>query len=178
MAKFWAILGSAIFFVVAPLTVAGLIPLSISGWQLRPPLLGLAEMRTIGAVLVVAGLVPLLESFGRFAWVGLGTPAPIAPTQHLVVSGFYRYVRNPMYVGVVTIILGQTLVLGDVSLLIYGAVVWLAFHLFVLMYEEPTLRATYGEEYKAFRDNVPRWIPRLSPWKAAQRSSVSSAPSV
>jgi protein-S-isoprenylcysteine O-methyltransferase Ste14 len=169
MAKFRAILGSAIFFFVAPLTIAGLIPLSVSGSHLRPPLLGLAEIRIVGAGLVVLGLVPVLESFGRFALVGLGTPAPIAPPKHLVVSGFYRFVRNPIYVGVVTIILGQALILGDVNLLIYGAIVWLAFHLFVLVYEEPTLRETHGEEYKAFCAKVPRWIPRLTPWKAPQR---------
>ena len=164
MAKFWAILGSATFFVVAPLTIAGLIPLWVNGWHLWPPLVGLAEIRIIGVVLVVLGLVPLLESFGRFALVGLGTPAPIAPTQHLVVSGFYRYVRNPMYVGVVTIILGQALILGDINLFAYAAIVWLAFHIFVLLYEEPTLLRTYGAEYDTFRVNVPRWIPRLKPW--------------
>ena len=164
MAKFWAILGSAIFFVVAPIIVAGLIPLSITGRQLRPPLLGLGPSRVIGAVLVILGLVPLLESFGRFALVGLGTPAPIAPPQHLVVSGFYRFVRNPMYVGVVTIILGEALMLGEANLLIYGAIIWLAFHIFVLVYEEPTLLQAYGPEYEAFRANVPRWIPRVMPW--------------
>ncbi len=164
MAKFWAILGSAIFFVVAPLTIAGLIPLSITGWHLRPPLLGFGLIRVIGTGLIVLGLVPLLESFGRFALVGLGTPAPIAPPKQLVVTGFYRYVRNPMYVGVVSIILGQALMLGDASLLIYGAIIWLAFHIFVLAYEEPTLLQAYGAEYDAFRGNVPRWIPRLKPW--------------
>jgi protein-S-isoprenylcysteine O-methyltransferase Ste14 len=115
--------------------------------------------------LVGLGIIPVLESFARFAWKGLGTPAPIAPTKHLVVSGFYRYVRNPMYVGVVSAILGQALLFGDVRLLAYAAAVWLATFLFVVVYEEPALRRQFGEEYANFRKHVPRWIPRLRPWK-------------
>jgi protein-S-isoprenylcysteine O-methyltransferase Ste14 len=96
---------------------------------------------------------------------GVGTPAPVFPTRHLVVTGLYRYVRNPMYVAVVSSILGQGLFFGNVTLLKYGAFVWLLFHLFVLVYEEPTLRGSFGSEYDLFRANVPRWIPRLTPWK-------------
>jgi protein-S-isoprenylcysteine O-methyltransferase Ste14 len=88
------------------------------------------------------------------------------PTRRLVVSGLYRYVRNPMYVAVTSIIVGQGLLFGSVATLEYGAVVWLCFFLFVLAYEEPALRATYGDEYKRFCANVPRWIPRLRPWEA------------
>ena len=86
------------------------------------------------------------------------------PTKHLVVGGLYRYVRNPMYAGVAAAIFGQALFFASKRLLIYGGLVWLAFHLFVFFYEEPTLRATFGEEYKIFCEIVPRWIPRLSPW--------------
>ncbi len=107
----------------------------------------------------------LLDSFVRFALEGLGTPAPVLPTEHLVVTGLYRFVRNPMYVGVLSVILGQGLLLGDTQVLRYGAVVWLAFGLFVIGYEEPTLRRTFGEEYERFCANVPRWIPRLRPWR-------------
>jgi protein-S-isoprenylcysteine O-methyltransferase Ste14 len=119
-----------------------------------------------GIALILLGLIPLVASFVRFVFEGLGTPAPIAPPQRLVVGGFYRYVRNPMYVGVVSVILGQALLLGDVRLLWYGAILWLGFHLFVLVYEEPTLRQMFGESYIIFCANVPRWIPRLVPWKA------------
>jgi protein-S-isoprenylcysteine O-methyltransferase Ste14 len=101
---------------------------------------------------------------------GVGTPAPIFPTRHLVVTGLYRYVRNPMYVAVVSTILGQGLVLGNVTLLEYGGVVWLLFHLFVLAYEEPTLRAGFGPEYKVFSAEVPRWIPRFTPWRSHPES--------
>lgn len=162
-----AVLGSALFFLAAPSVVAGLIPYWITGWEFLPPFLGLQATRAVGIVLIAAGLPVLVDSFARFALQGLGTPAPIAPTQNLVVTGLYRHVRNPMYVAVVAVILGQAVLFADRHLLAYGAVMWLIFHAFVLAYEEPVLAERYGTEYEAFRANVPRWIPRLSPWRAA-----------
>lgn len=161
-----SILGSAIFLVVAPGTVAVLAPRRISQWRMQPPFLGLAALRGVGVLLIVAGIPVLVESFARFAIQGLGTPAPIMPPQHLVVKGFYRHVRNPMYVAVVSMILGQGLLLGDLRLLEYAAAVWLCFHLFVLAYEEPSLRHTFCAEYETYRAHVPRWVPRLAPWRA------------
>ena len=160
-----AILGSVVFLVIAPGFVAGVVPWWISGWVFHPPFLGFALFRFVGVALIVAGAPIILDSFARFAIQGLGTPAPILPTKHLVVTGLYRYVRNPMYVGVATVIIGQALLLGGVRLLIYGAAVWLAFFIFVLGYEEPVLRHTFGEEYNLFCQNVPRWIPRTHPWR-------------
>ncbi len=165
MRRVFAVLGSALFFVVAPVTVAGLVPWWISRWRFEAPLMRRLPLRVLGALLVVAGALILLDSFARFALQGLGTPAPVFPTRHLVVTGLYRYIRNPMYVAVVAVIGGQGLILGNVRLLEYGALVWLGFHLFIVGYEEPTLRATFGLEYKAFCAGVPRWIPRLSPWR-------------
>ena len=160
-----ALAGSAVFLVLAPGFVAGLVPWWISHWRLETPLFGLQIFRIAGVVLISAGLFGLLDSFARFALQGLGTPAPVFPTRHLVVTGLYRYVRNPMYVAVVGTILGQGLLFGNLKLLEYGALVWLLFHIFVLAYEEPVLRATFPSEYEAFCKGVPRWIPRLSPWK-------------
>jgi len=165
MRRFLAIIGSAIFFVIAPCFVAGLVPFWISRWVFDPPLLGLSALRIAGAILILAGLPILVDSFARFAIQGLGTPAPVFPAKHLVVTGWYRYVRNPMYVAVASEIFGQGLLFGNANVLLYGAAVWLAFHLFVLAYEEPTLRATFGDQYKQFCENVPRWIPRLTEWK-------------
>jgi len=145
--------------------VAGLVPFWISRWRLQPPWLGFAAIRVAGALLILAGLAVLLESFWRFAVKGLGTPAPVVPTRRLVVTGLYRYVRNPMYLAVAAIIAGQALLFGEARLLGYGAFVWCMFHLFVLVYEEPTLAAAYPAEYEDFRANVPRWIPRLRPWR-------------
>jgi protein-S-isoprenylcysteine O-methyltransferase Ste14 len=159
-----AVLGSALFFVVAPGVLAGFIPWWMTRWDLRAAFLGLELTRGVGVLLVLVGVPGLVDSFARFALQGLGTPAPVAPTQKLVVTGLYRYVRNPMYMSVLAVILGQGLLLGDWRLIVYGALFWLACHLFVLAYEEPTLQQTFGAEYEAFRANVPRWIPRLTPW--------------
>ncbi|HYL34774.1 MAG TPA: isoprenylcysteine carboxylmethyltransferase family protein [Bryobacteraceae bacterium] len=175
MRRVAAVLVSALFLVVAPGTVAGLVPWWISHWRFQPPLPGWFSLRVAGALLIAAALPVLLDSFARFALQGLGTPAPVLPTRHLVVTGLYRYVRNPMYVAVVTIILGQGLVFGNIALLEYGAVVSVAFHIFVLAYEEPALRATFPREYERFCGNVPRWIPRLRPWNAGFHDSATSS---
>ena len=167
--KMWAVLGSALFLIIAPGIVAGFIPWWISKWNVQAPFLGFVPLRALGALLLVVSVLMLLESFARFALQGVGTPAPVFPTRHLVVNGLYRYVRNPMYLAVVSIIFGQAMILGSVSLLAYGVLVWLTFHLFVLAYEEPTLRKTFGTEYDAFCANVPRWVPRLSPWSGGTK---------
>ena len=162
-----ALFGSLLFFWIAPVAVAGWGPYLVSGWQMHAPFLGVQARRFLGGCLVVAGLLGLLECFGRFALKGRGTPAPIAPPEHLVVSGLYRHVRNPMYVALVTILFGQALLLGSVALLEYAAIAWLLFHVFVLAYEEPTLRRQFGSSYDAYRAHVPRWWPRFRPWTGA-----------
>jgi protein-S-isoprenylcysteine O-methyltransferase Ste14 len=160
-----AIVGSILFFFVAPGVVAGWIPYAFTGWRLEPPLLGLASTRIAGGAIVVIGVAALVDCFRRFAIEGLGTPAAVAPAVQLVVSGLYRYVRNPMYLAVTSIISGQALVFGSATLLGYAGVVWLVFHLFVLGYEEPALRARFGDSYGAYRSQVRRWWPRLTPWE-------------
>jgi len=161
-----SVMGSAVFLLIAPGILAGWIPWRISRWQFRGPLFDGVGSRVVGALLIAIGLPVLLESFARFALEGRGTPAPVFPTQRLVVSGLYRYVRNPMYLAVQSIILGQALLFGSGALLGYGALVALGFHLFVLLYEEPTLRRTYGEEYARYRAHVRRWRPRLGRYQA------------
>ena len=168
MRRTLAIVSSAIFLVVAPGTIAGYVPWLICRWHVGAPLAGISLFRILGLLLIAAGLPVLLDSFARFALEGLGTPAPVFPTRHLVVSGLYRYVRNPIYVAVGTLILGQGLLFGNIRVLEYGVAVCIAFHLFVLIYEEPTLRTTYGAEYEAFCVNVHRWIPRLHPWSQSR----------
>jgi protein-S-isoprenylcysteine O-methyltransferase Ste14 len=158
-----AIAGSAMFLVIAPGFVAGLVPWWISHWRVELPFFGTPLFRFAGGLLVAVGSIGLLDCFVRFAVQGLGTPAPVFPTRHLVVKGLYRYVRNPMYVAVVSTILGQALIFGNLRLLEYGGFVWLMFHLFVLAYEEPTLKASFGPEYESLCSEVPRWIPRLTP---------------
>jgi len=160
-----AVIGSFIFLIIAPGTLALYIPYAWTHWRVGPALLGFSWLRVIGTLFIVTGFPVLVDSFLRFAIHGLGTPAPIAPPQRLVVNGLYRHVRNPMYVAVLLLIFGQGLLFGSIRLLEYGIVVWLAFFAFVLAYEEPTLRAEFGDQYREFCANVPRWIPRLQPWK-------------
>jgi protein-S-isoprenylcysteine O-methyltransferase Ste14 len=151
--------------VLAPGTVVGLVPRLLSGWRWQRPFLGWAWTRGLGGLLTAGGLVVLLACFAGFALQGRGTPAPLLPTERLVVTGFYRFVRNPMYLAVLTIIVGQALLFGNRALLWYAGLVAAAFHLFVLAYEEPTLRWRYGGEYEAYRAAVRRWWPRLSAWR-------------
>jgi protein-S-isoprenylcysteine O-methyltransferase Ste14 len=160
-----AALGSAIFFVLAPGTVAGLMPWWIGHWQFHAQFFGFTLLRAAGFILLLAGLAVVVECLARFALTGLGTPAPVFPTRRLVVSGLYRYVRNPMYVGVLSIALGQAAIFGDARILAWGLFFWLATHVFVVAYEEPTLRRSFGDEYLSFTQNVPRWLPRLTAWK-------------
>jgi len=160
-----ALLGSAIFLVIAPGFVAVLVPRWISNWRMEAPFFGVRLFRIAGGLLIALAALGLLDSFGRFALQGEGTPAPVYPTRRLVVTGLYRHVRNPMYLAVVSAIFGQGLLFGNANLLAYGAMVWPLFHLFVLLYEEPALRAAYGPEYAAFCASVRRWIPRLTPWR-------------
>src|SRR5436189_511889 len=151
--------GTALFFALAPGVVAGLVPWWLTGWRLRPAPEWYLAVRVAGAVLAAAGLVVLVSAFVRFVAEGAGTPAPVAPTEHLVVGGLYRYVRNPMYLAVGSVIAGQALLLGRAVLFGYLAVFALTVVAFVHGYEEPTLQARYGGEYAAYRERVPRWIP-------------------
>jgi len=106
----------------------------------------------------------LVDAFMRFVMEGLGTPAPVAPTERLVVGGLYRYVRNPMYLAVMGAIAGQALLLGQLGLLLYAALVGVVTAAFVRLYEEPALREQFGAEYEDYRSAVPGWWPRRRPW--------------
>jgi protein-S-isoprenylcysteine O-methyltransferase Ste14 len=163
MRRSTAAIGSAAFFVVAPGTVVGLIPWWITGWELHEPLPYWVAAQVVGVALICAGLVPAVHAFVQFAKAG-GTPMPIAPTQHLVVTGFNRYVRNPMYVGLLTSLVGEALLFGQPSLLLYAAAGWAVTASFVHWYEEPTLCRQFGAEYEAYRSAVPAWRLRLRPW--------------
>jgi len=139
----------------------GLVPWLLTGWDLEEPLPGWVVFRVIGAVLIVLGAGVVIESFARFALEGLGTPAPLAPTQRLVVRGLYRYVRNPIYIADTAIIAGQSLLLGRLWLLLYAVAFLIVTAAFVRWYEEPTLSRRFGDEYEAYRRAVPGWLPRL-----------------
>src|SRR5919112_3376551 len=120
MRRSTAAVGSALFFLLAPGVVVGLIPWALTRWQVREPLPYWAPARVLGGVVLVAGVIALVGAFVRFVVEGLGTPAPVAAPERLVVGGAYRHVRNPMYVAVVAALLGQALVPGPLRLLVYA----------------------------------------------------------
>lgn len=163
--RLWATSASAVFLMVAPGGVAGLVPWWLTGWRSsHPP----TPLVFVGAVLIAAGSAVLLHAFARFVIEGRGTPAPIAPTERLVVGGIYRHVRNPMYVAVCATIIGEALLLGRPWLVAYAAGFWVVVAAFVRCYEEPALSARYGEQYAAYQRAVPAWRPRLRPWRPRQ----------
>jgi protein-S-isoprenylcysteine O-methyltransferase Ste14 len=172
--RIFAIFGTAAFLVLAPGMVAGYIPWAITHWHAHAPFPGFTELQAIGAVLIAVGVPVLLECFARFALQGVGTPAPVFPTQHLVVKGFYRFVRNPMYVSVLAVLFGQALFFGSIGVAAYAACAWLIAHLFVVFYEEPTLLRTFGAQYENYRKHVRRWIPRMSPWRGEEESRAQA----
>jgi protein-S-isoprenylcysteine O-methyltransferase Ste14 len=149
----------AVFVGPGPLGVLG--PWLITRWRVEDPFLGVTALRGVGVALIVLGLPCLVESIVRFVRIGRGTLVPVMPTEHLVVTGLYRYVRNPMYIGVLSLIVGQALLFGSGATLLYSATVAAGFHLFVVLYEEPTMRRTYGDEYKTYCLQVRRWLPRV-----------------
>ena len=151
-------LKSLLFLIVAPGMVAGYIPLALLR---RGPKVETGFFAYLAFPLWVIGGIILLWSFWNFLIQGRGTPAPVDPPKELVAAGFYRYVRNPMYVGVLLIVIGHFLWFQTIWLLVYTVIVFLAFHLFVTLYEEPTLRKKFGALYEEYRQRVPRWIPRF-----------------
>ena len=136
----------------------------------RAEMPGAAPWRWLAAIPSVLGFAVALRCIWDFGWTGRGTPAPIAPPQRLVVVGFYRYVRNPMYVGFAAGWIGLWIVFGRASsgAIIGVAAAALTVHLFVVFYEEPTLRKKFGADYEEYCRNVRRWLPRISPWNSPQ----------
>ena len=162
--------GSALFFLIAPGVVAGVVPWAITRYT-DPAELPVA---LFGLVIGALGLAALVACFVQFVREGRGTPAPVAPTEKLVVGGLYRWVRNPMYLAVGTIILGQAVAFASVGVLVWFGVFAVAVVSFVTAYEQPTLRRTYGASYDAYCRAVPAWWPRLTPWDGASGSSAST----
>jgi protein-S-isoprenylcysteine O-methyltransferase Ste14 len=166
-----AAVGSILWFAIAAGLGAVWMPWVITGWKVEytSPVGRVAQ--AVGIALIVVGLVPTVGTFVEFARAG-GTPVPGALPERLVVNGFNRYVRNPIYLGTLVIIVGEALLLGQLSLLVYAAVVWLIVAAFVRRYEEPTLARRFGADYEAYRRAVPVWRPRLHPWSRGDQDNT------
>jgi len=157
----WPTIGTVLFVLTVPGTVVVYLPYALSRWTFGTPLLGIRAGRWLGLAFIGGALPVFVDFIVRFVREGEGTPAPIAPTLHLVVGGTFRYVRNPGYIAVVSLLVGQAFLFGSRGILLYALGVAVAFHLFVVLYEEPTLRRRFGSQYEAYCRMVPRWLPRL-----------------
>jgi protein-S-isoprenylcysteine O-methyltransferase Ste14 len=161
-----AVLGSLGFFLIGPGLETGVGPwLLTGGFESGDGLPGAALLRILGWLLIGLGLAVLVHAYARFALDGIGTPSPAAPPRELVVSGAYRFVRNPMYVATAAVIVGEGLVLRRPILLVAATVYGAAMAFLGHRYEEPLLRRRFGPAYDAYRAAVPGWRPRLTPWR-------------
>jgi len=152
-------LRTALFTLLIPGTVLVLLPAALVATDLGPTL-HLGPARWVGVLPLAPGLGMMLYCFVEFIRRGRGTPAPYDPPRELVVTGLYRYVRNPQYVGALLVVIGEALLTEAVILLGYAGVLAITYHLFVRYYEEPTLGRLFGEAYSRYCEAVPRWLPR------------------
>jgi protein-S-isoprenylcysteine O-methyltransferase Ste14 len=152
-------LRTLLFTLLVPGTVLGLVP-----WIMLTKGSGarydLGAARFLGGVLILPGAAIILRCFLDFIRRGRGTPAPYDPPRRLVIAGLYRYVRNPQYIGVFLVVLGEAIWFGNALLFAYAGFLAIAYHLFVRLYEEPTLGRMFGEDYVRYCDAVPRWLPK------------------
>ncbi len=151
-------LKSLLFLLFAAGLGAGYIPLTLlpNNWPVETGLFAY-----LAFPLWLLGGVTILRCFWDFTFKGHGTPNPVNPPKELVTTGLYRYVRNPIYLGVLTILIGHFLWFKTLLMLAYAVVVFLVFHLFVTLYEEPTLKTKFGTAYEKYCKSVPRWIPKI-----------------
>jgi protein-S-isoprenylcysteine O-methyltransferase Ste14 len=152
-----AALGTAVFTVALPGSVVVLVPWLLTGWRVAES----AWLRGLGVLLIVAALPVFVSFLLRFVREGIGTPAPILPPERLVVGGPFERVRNPGYLSVIAMVLGQAALFGSSAVALWALAIAVGFHGFVVLYEEPALRRRFGSDYEAYCRRVPRWLPRL-----------------
>jgi len=158
-----AAFGTLVFTIVVPGTWTVVIPYLVLASDFRIATVQIGPFRFLGVVPILLGVLTYLWCAWDFTFAGRGTPAPVAPPKELVVKGLYRYVRNPIYVGIVLILLGESVLFESVELLLYAGLTFLLFHTWVLIYEEPTLSNKFSDSYAHYCDTVPRWIPKPGP---------------
>ncbi len=164
-------LKTLLFSILVPGTVAGIIP-----WLL---LRGTGGLVLPFPSLWMVGLLPLLLGVGLYIWcagafvlIGRGTPAPIDAPRALVTQGVYQWMRNPMYVAVLLVVIGEAILFGSFLLAGYALLLWAAFHAFVVFVEEPSLRRRFGASYVIYMLTVPRWLPRFHRGDTISKSSL------
>jgi len=160
MGTIFNIVSTLIFIVIVGGAVMVLIPMKLLSTSYRFTLeTGL--LRYFGVIPLMIGIPILFCCWGEFVFKGKGTPAPYHPPKELVASGLYKFTRNPMYAGVIFVLFGEALLFESALLLIYAGLMFLIFHMWIIISEEPYLRSTFGESYKRYCEAVPRWFIRL-----------------
>jgi protein-S-isoprenylcysteine O-methyltransferase Ste14 len=167
------LLKTLIFVFIVPGTVTVVVPYLLLSSPNAPPHADFGALSYLGLLPIVVGACVNLWCAWDFTFAGRGTPMPFDPPKELVARGLYRYVRNPMYVGVVSVLLGEALLFASSRLLVYAVAAFLFFFLFILLYEEPTLDEKFGESYRRYRERVPRWIPRAPRGGESERADAS-----
>jgi len=156
---------SLIFTIVVPCTVAGWVPYWLANSGLDRLMFGKAPSSLVtdilGYILLVLGASIYLWCVYDFTFIGRGTPAIFDPPKHLVIRGLYNYVRNPMYVGIITIVIGQMFIHGSPAVLFFAIALAILFSSFVVLYEEPHLRKKFGNDYIEYSERVNRWLPKV-----------------
>lgn len=155
------LLKNILFTLLVPGTVTVLVPYWLLSSHSRSTLLPIGEFRYLGVFPILGGAMIYLWCVWDFTFAGKGTPAPIDPPKELVLRGLYRYVRNPMYVGILSLLLGEAVLFRALLLFEYAIVGFCFCYLFVVLYEEPTLRRKFGPSYRRYCETVHRWIPKV-----------------
>lgn len=159
--KCMALLKTMLFTILVPCAVTIYIPYWLLSARPPSPLMPASAVQYFGLLLIMPGAFVYLRCAFDFAFAGHGTPAPIDPPRKLVVQGLYSCVRNPMYVGVLAVLVGEAMFFASLALLQMAGIMFLLFHLFILFYEEPALNRQFGESYRRYCAAVPRWLPRF-----------------
>ena len=150
-----------LFSFIIPISVLVIIPLAIEN-QMK---ISFNLLLILGIPLVITGLILMISTISMFIRIGKGTLAPWSPTSKLVCSGIYAYTRNPMITGVLMVLLGETIIFSSIAILVWSILFFIINNIYFSLYEERGLVKRFGQEYIEYKKNVPRWIPRLKPWK-------------
>jgi protein-S-isoprenylcysteine O-methyltransferase Ste14 len=145
---------------ILPITVLVLVPLYIE----RDISVEYLSALLIGIILICGGVTLMIITISIFIRIGKGTLAPWSPTKKLVITGIYRYVRNPMIIGVLIVLIGESISFLSLNILIWALIFFIINNIYFLFYEEPDLEKRFGNDYKEYKKNVPRWIPRFKPY--------------
>ena len=153
-----------LFSFVLPVTVLVLIPLYIE----QDMSIKNTAILIIGLLIIYLGLYIMVSTISMFIRIGKGTLAPWNPTKKLVINGMYRYVRNPMITGVLTVLIGESLVMLSFPIFLWAVIFYLINTIYFILYEEPDLEKKFGDKYREYKRNVSRWLPRTTPYNPDQ----------